>query len=203
MVRTTNGYNSLSLALFSEALNVITGNMTGNANFPDQQTLVSTIVTEQGKFQQFIQKAASGTKVEIMFRDEKRSLITDLLHQLGNEVTAVANGATIMLESSGINFTQPRKPSAPLEKPEPPKVSPGINNGELVCVAKPQPGMKSIVFMLSNDPTVETNWKIFTSSTSKFLFENLEGGKRYFFKYKLAGVRNQEVVSDVVSYIPQ
>ena len=203
MIRTTNGYASLSLAQFAETLNEITGKMNGNTNFPDQQKLVDTLIDEQTKLLELIRKAANGAKTDSMLRDAKRSLVTDLLHQLGNEVTAVANGDAIELESSGIKFTQPRKPSPSLAKPEAPKVSPGINTGELVCVAKPQPGMKAIVFMLSNDPAVDSNWKIFTSSKSKYLFDNLEGGKRYYFKYKLSGVRNQEVVSDVVSYIPQ
>lgn len=203
MMRTTNGYASLSLAQFAEILNVITGKMNGNTNFPEQQKRVDALIDEQAKLLELIRKAANGAKGDSMLRDARRSFVTDLLHQLGNEVTAVANGDAIILESSGIKFTQPRKPSLPLEKPEAPRVSPGINNGQLVCIAKPQTGMKAIVFMLSNDPGVESNWKIFTSSKSKYFFDNLEGGKRYYFKYKLSGVRNQEVVSDVVSYIPQ
>ena len=203
MTRTTNGFDTMSQASFIETLNVITGKMTGNTNFPDQQAAATALNTEKDAFLILAEKATHGSKADSLTRDASRQSITIQLRNLGNEVTAVSKGDIIKLESSGFSFSKDKQPTPPLVKPVAPKLTAGVNSGEIECAAKKQAGNESINYMLSTDPLVETNWKIFTSSKSKFLFSNLVSGQRYYVKYTLVGVRDQEVVSDMVSYISQ
>jgi hypothetical protein len=78
-----------------------------------------------------------------------------------------------------------------------------VSAGEINVVAKKQVGNERVDYMISTDPTAESSWKAYNSSKSKYLFTDLISGQRYYIKYALQGVRDQEVESDVVSYIAQ
>lgn len=203
MNRTTNGFDTINLLDFTTMLGNICGKMTGNANIPDQQPAVTALMGDKNQFLVLAQNEDGGGKAAILERDSKRAAIVSQLRNLGNAVTAVAAGDLVILESSGYPVTKDRQPTPPLEKPEAPKVSVGINNDEIECIAKKQVGNERISYMISSDPAAEANWKTYSSSRSKYLFTNLVSSQRYYIKYALCGVRDQEVVSDTVSYIPQ
>lgn len=208
MNRVTNGFSKMNTAVFSQRLESIVLRMTSNANFPAQQTAVDALAAEANLFYELAQKALDGSKLAILARDACRSRTTSMLHNLGFQVSAVADGDDEILASSGFAYTQPRKPYPPMYKPQPPVLSLGINRGELDCRAFKQPGMKSINYYITTDESAlnapdNTGWTIISYNTIKYTFTGLVSGQRYYVKYGLIGVRGQEVMSDAVSYIPQ
>jgi len=203
MNKTTNGFDILSLPDFIDILNTICGKMTGNPNFPDQQDAVTALTADKTDFLILAQKASGGSRADILVRDAKRDSIVFQMRNLGNAVTAVAQGDLIKLESSGFPISKDRMPTPPLVKPDAPKVYPGVSAGQIAVIAKKQIGNERIDYMISAQPDNESSWKAYNSSKSKYLFTNLASGQRYYIKYALQGVREQEVESDVVSYIAQ
>ncbi|MDB5191467.1 MAG: hypothetical protein JWQ96_1030 [Segetibacter sp.] len=201
MERTKNGFDSLSEPMFIKTLNTITGKMNGNSNFLTLKTAVDALIADQEEYLTLSKNAVNGGTQAILLRDVKRAAIVTSLRNLGNNVTAIAAGDIVVLESSGFLYTKPKQPKGPLVKPEALKVMPGENKGEILCKAKKQ-GDNSVNYMICADEP-GANWSIYSTSKASFLFTNLQSGKNYLMKYELVGTRNQTVVSDTTSYIPQ
>ena len=208
MRKTTNGYARLSLAEFQQQLTLIVNNMTGSADFPNLQTEVLALATKATAFDDLVQKAAGGEKKWGIARDTARKEITDMLHELGTDVDAVAKGNEEILIASGFPYMQDRKTTPDMVQPLPPKVSQGVNVGEIDCRTIGQPGMKSVNFYITTDATALTagdtiKWDVASSNKIKYTFSGLISAQRYFIKVGLVGVREQEVISTPVSFIPQ
>jgi hypothetical protein len=208
MIRTTNTFSKLSLPKFKDALAAITAGMTGNANFTSLQTKIDALNTEATSFVALSIKAMNRDKAVILSRDASRKKITAMLHNLGYSVSAIANGDTEILVSSGYPFTQPRKPSPPLERPTAPKLTSGTNSGQIDCKVDSQTGLRSVNYYISTDPAALTAdgtnaWDSYSYNKTKFTFSNLVPGRRYYIRVGLVGVKGQEVLSEVVTYIAQ
>jgi hypothetical protein len=208
MNRVTNGFSKMTTATFSQSVKSVVTRMTGNTNFPNQQTAVQALATEADRFYELAEKALDRSKLAILARDACRSKVTDMLHNLGFQVSSVAQGDVEVLASSGFPYTQPRKLSPPMVKPAPPVLSLGTNNGQLDCKVISQPGLKSVNYYITADEsalkaTDNAGWDIISYNKIKYTFSGLAAGQRYYVRVGLIGVRGQEVISDAVSYIPQ
>ena len=203
MYRVTNGFENQSLPDFSAKSGSIIAAMEGNTNFPLQQSLVDELKVEEQIFTPLMKKAMSdGGKEVILARDASRVRMIDKLHRLGFDVTAVADGNQFMLQSSGFSYTTDKQPTPPLVAPEAPKVLLGTNKGELVVKAKKQKGVKAVTYFISPN-AAEGNWQSYPSTTSKFVFTDLQHAHQYSVKYAPTGVRNQVVTSSVSTYVTQ
>jgi hypothetical protein len=208
MFRATNGFPKLSLAEFTKKLNEIISSMNGNQNFTSLQAQVNALITEADTYQASVIKAASRDKDAIIARDANREKVTELLHSLSWSVTAIANNNVAILSSSGFSYTQPKKPTAPMTKPAVPKLSSGVNSGEINCKTAAQAGMKSVNYYISTDAAALTDngtdtWDVTTYNATKFTFTDLTPAQRYYIRIGLVGVRGQEVLSDAIPYIAQ
>lgn len=208
MKRVTNGFSRMSVAEFSQRLKVIVTCMTGNSNFTSLATAVQALSTEANIYYELAIEAEQRERGVVLARDASRAKLTDMLHSIGFSVSGIAEGNETMLASSGFNYTQPKKPTPPMEKPAPPKVAAGINNGEIECKTITQSGMKSVNYYITADATALTAdnndaWDIVSYNKSKYTFSSLVPGQRYYIKVGLIGVRGQEVISDSISYIAQ
>jgi len=208
MIRVTNGFGNLSFANFSKLLAYIIQSMTNNPNFTTLQTQVAALSTAADDYYVLDAKAEKRDKDVLLARNTARAEITNLLHDMGMDVSAVAKSDTTILSSSGFRYTKPAQKSLPLQKPAPPQVSLGINNGDLACKTSSQKGAKAVNYYITEDETAlsagaASNWDVTTWNSTKYTFSNLTPGKRYYIKVGLVGVRGQEVISDPVSYIPQ
>ena len=177
--------------------------MLGNEHFPKRQEAVKALQTQQEEYLMLVANATGGGKEPIMLRDAKRSLVIDLLHRMGADVTADSNGDSIIVTTSGFPYTQAKKPTLPLVKPAPPKVKPGVNSGELQATGIRQNKNGAVMFLITDTPDSTFSWKPTPGTNIKVLFTGLESGKRYYVKYVLTGPNRQRVESDAVSYIPQ
>ena len=208
MKRTTNGFERLSIPEFSLLTDHIVDSMTGNALFTDVQTKVLEIKTDDTAFATLVQLAVGRDQTACLNRDAARAVLTDKLHRLGLSVDNIAQGDEGILSASGFPYTQDRKTSPNIVQPDTPKVSAGVNKGEIECRTYSQPGMKSVNFYISTDPAAANDgpdvaWTIISWNKVKYTFSGLASGVRCYMKVGLVGVRGQEAISDVVSYIPQ
>jgi hypothetical protein len=208
MIKVVNGFDKLSLPEFSQRLNAIIKSMNSNPNFTELQTAINALITEATNYQALALKALGRDKEAIIARDASRQKITNLLHNLGYSVSAIADGNIEVLASSGFSYTQPKKPTPPLQKPGVPKLASGINGGEIDCKAASQKGMRSVNYYITSDATALTaatsnGWQIISYNKTKYTFSDLTPGQRYYIKIGLIGVRGQEVTSEPISYIAQ
>jgi hypothetical protein len=208
MKRVTNGFASLGIAQFTQQLQLIVSRMTGNTNFTSLQTEVQALSTEAANFYALATKAASRDTGVILARDASREKVINMLHDLGMDVTAIAKGDVEILASSGFPYTQPKRTSPPMEKPAPPKLASGTNNGEIECKTFTQVGMKSVNYYITADSAAiategTSGWNVTSFNKTKYTFDSLVPGQRYHIKVGLVGVRGQEVISNAVSYIAQ
>ncbi len=208
MKRVTNGFAKLSLPEFSQTLTIIISSMTGNPHFTSLQTDVQAMTAEADIYFALAVKAAKRDKDVILARDASRARVIDLLHDLGMQVTAVAKSNAEILSSSGFPYSRHPQNSPAMVKPETPRVSLGVNNGEIECKTSTQSGMKSVNYYITSDSTLLASdsinaWNVTSYNKTKFTFNNLVPGQRYYIKVGLVGVRGQEVISDAASYIAQ
>jgi hypothetical protein len=199
--RTTNGFDKASQAEFMLMYDTITSSMNNNPSFPEQKSLVDELLADRPVYGDLVQAAVKGGTQAILLRDEKRNTIVIKLRNLGNQVTAVCQGNTAMLESSGFDYTGDKRPSPPMVTPPPPKVSLGEGKGQLLCKAQKQ-GNNAVNYLICAD-TPGATWQSFSSTKSTYLFTNLQSGQNYMMKYELVGPRDQVVTSDIMTYIPQ
>lgn len=198
-VRAINGYDKMSLADFQVQLNNVVQNMEGNRYFPMLQQQVIVLKTEEETFKRLAAFAEDGGKTAILKRDESRFKVTELLKQLGADVTAICRNNVEMFASSGLKYTGEKKTTPPLVQPDPPKVKRGTPNGVIAVSTRRQLGISSIIFMIAEHP--EGEWKQFAGSRASIKWENLTRGKMYYIKVQFAGVRNQRVESDYISVV--
>ena len=202
MLRVTNGYNNLSLANFAKTLNTVTGKMDGNTNFPKQQELVTEMILAEKEYLSLAEKATKGSTESKLLRNKKRQQVTDILHNLGNQVTAVCNGNLEMMVSSGLPYNKRNAPAPPLSKPPAPKLSTGLASRQIVCKGV-KPKGTTIEFLVAPLPLVEGSWKAYGSNTATCTVTGLVPGQEYLVKYAIMGAKKQRVESDAVSLRPQ
>lgn len=198
----------MSVVKFGKKLELVDASMTGNPYFPNQQAAVTILSTAAREFYALSVKAEKRDQDVLIARNASRIHVTNLLHDLGVEVTAVAKGDEVILSSSGFSFTQPRQKSTPLQKPKTPLLASGINSGVINCKTNPQDGMKSATYYITADATALTEgnitgWESYQFGESTFSFTDLIPGQRYYIKVGQVGVRKQYVMSDAVSFIAQ
>jgi hypothetical protein len=182
--------------------------MNGNRHFTSLQPKVDILNPEAVNYDALALKAVTRDKAAVLARDNARKKITAMLHSLGLSVTAIANGDTEMLDSSGYPYTQPKRPTPPMSKPASPKLATGVNSGQIDCKAISQAGLRSVNYYITSDAALgasegTSGWNVFSFNKTKFTFTNLIPGQRYYIRIGLVGVRGQEVLSEVVSFIAQ
>jgi hypothetical protein len=58
--------------------------------------------------------------------------------------------------------------------------------------------------MVTPDPvTANSEWASYGNTRRRYTYNNLESGKRYWFKQAQIGVRSQYVESDAISFVTQ
>ena len=201
--RAKNGFDGMSESLFQTEVGTILEAMLGNTHFPAQQTLVDKCKTEYDQFVILRAQAAYGSREAKAARNASRSRLTALLHLLGYEITAVANGNIELLASTKFPFTGVSQKTPDMVTPAKPVVTLGANPGELIIKGKRQKGSNGYTFFISDNPADPTSWKSCASSKGTFVFSDLKNVHQYYIKYALNGVRNQVVISDVVKYATQ
>jgi hypothetical protein len=208
MIKVVNGFDKLSIAQFGQRLSAILKSMNGNPNFTTLQAAINDLLAEATNYQALALKGLGRDKDAIIARDASRQKVTNMLHNIGYSVSAIADNNIEVLASSGFSYTQPKKPTPPMQKPGAPKLASGVNGGEIYCKAGSQKGLRSVNYYITSDASALTAsnpnaWQVISYNKTKYTFSDLTPGQRYYIKVGLIGVRGQEVTSEPVSYIAQ
>lgn len=198
------GFSSLTDAGFLNKAQAINSSMTGNANFPDASPSLAEITTAIQAYSTALTAAVqSRSRNDVAVKNEKRNDLNDLLTSLAGYVNFVADGDKTMLVSSGYDLAK-EGDSTPLQKPDNIQVADGINPGELVVSVTAVKGARSYVHQYTQDPvTAESDWTHTTSTSSKYIFKNLDSAKRYWCRVAAVGAYEQVVISDPASRVVQ
>lgn len=123
-------YKNWSDVKLSAQTQKIQTSMTGNALFPDQQTLMPGFAGAVNAYVLQLAKAGSRDANAIAAKNTRRAALIALCVQLGNSVTGTANGDVEALVSTGLPLRKKRQ-SRVLTAPSNLRLTPGLNSGEL------------------------------------------------------------------------
>ena len=169
--------------------------MTGNPAFTDPVPTLAQVQDGVTVYSQKLDAATSGGRNAVADKNQARSVLEQLLFQLGLYVMFIANGDEAILVSSGFTLAkmpQPRK----LENPGNVVLVYGITAGTLVSTVSKGNANSFIHEITDALPTDATSWTNFPSSTSSFNFTNLTPGKQYWVRVAAVGNRKQIAYSN-------
>ena len=187
-------------APFTEKVATVLEWMTNNTKYPTPAPALNVIQTAFDAYKVATADASQGGKENTAIRDARRAELVSLLRQLGNYVSATANGDLETLISSGFPVQKTgRTPIGPLPAPDAPSVSQGPNTGTLRAVISPVNGGYAYNWRLAlaSAPTVYVQ----TAQTTggRTLFEDLTPGQVYNIEVNAVGSAGVSDWSDVGS----
>jgi hypothetical protein len=178
--------------------------MDGNANFPAPVPSVVDFTATVDSYSAALVDAGDRDRQAVAQKNTLKKAVNSGLRSWGMYVNTVSQGDADKLASSNLKPAKQREPvhlTAPVIK----ALMQGLNPGSLVVAIKKPKGTKTLIYMIAKDPiTDETEWETFGDTRSKFVFDNLEQGAKYWIKVVAIGSNNQAVQSDeVAQYVMQ
>lgn len=165
--------------------------------------LVATLKLALDKYSADLAAAATNDRNAVAQKNKSRGELADLLRQLGLAVMAEAKGDQAALVSSGFTLVKERE-ARYITNPGNVSLWQGISSGMVVSMVKPVTGAKSYVHQIATELPVDgSTWTSVTSSSSRYVFENLIPGKQYWLRVAVVGSRNQIAYSNVASWFAQ
>jgi hypothetical protein len=204
ILRITNGFERLTDAALEARANSILAALTGNTAFPTPVPSLPALQTAIDDYTDALARAQQGSAYEKAFKNQKKMVLIDLLHSLGNYVLFTANGDELMAKSSGFAIAKLPSPKPPVEPAGGQVLSDGPNAGELDYKFKPVKGARSYLYQHTPEPlTAGSVWESQAGTVSRVRFSGLESGKRYWCRVMTVGTGGQAVYSEPVSRVVQ
>lgn len=186
---------------FESKTHTIISSLTGNASYPAPDPSLAAVTAAADAFTEALVKAGSGNRSDIAEKNARREELNNLLRNLADYVNFCAKGDRSILLTSGYSITRDPQTTV-ITKPENPEVINGNNSGELLVKVKGVKGAKAYMFEYTTDETQATqSWYSTSTSTSKFVFNNLTPGQKYFCRVGAVGPYGQLVYSDAIARI--
>ena len=175
---------------FAKAVNLaITVNV---GYFPTPFPTLINLAGATTTYETALSNAATRDKTAVADKDEKKDVLVLLLADLAAYVNNVASGDEVKLVSSGFELAKQAEPNPPIEAPTNLLVEAGINTGEIALSIDRVKGALSYNFQITPGPLTDNSlWETQPCSRRKFVFQNLEIGKTYWFRVAAVGPRDQ------------
>lgn len=205
MKRTTNGFASMSDSKLMQSGQNIRQKMIGNDFFPTPIPTIAVLSDALDLYSASVATAEGGSREDIAQKNVHKQTIANMLTQLGFYVSMVSNGNEVMLISSGFKFTNSNEPQGPVTAVTNTEVLvDGLNPGQAKLKFKKGTSTKSYIYQYTADATLaEDKWTSITGTTTRYLFSELESGKRYWFRVASVGIDQQIMYSEVVTKVIQ
>lgn len=180
----------------------IIASMTNNPHFSSPVPSITDVSTAATAYTNALVAAKTGNRADISLKNQKRQALELVLKQLAAYVNYTALGNRTIIISSGFDVSKEKEQIPALEKPSDIAVANGKNSGELVVSVTAVKGAVAYVhqYTLEAVPT-EQSWLSATTSTCKYVFSNLEPGKRYWCRVAAVGTKGQIIYSDPMQRI--
>ncbi|PZQ98792.1 MAG: hypothetical protein DI539_29045, partial [Flavobacterium psychrophilum] len=178
------------LLAFSQAVVIA---MTASASFfPTPNPTVTALNTAVVDYGTVLGIAATRDKTAITTKNEKKEKVVLMLADMAAYVNNIASGDEAKLSASGFDIVKQAETNPPIDIPKNMLVQAGLNSGEMVLSIDRVQGALSYNFQITPDPlTPESVWETQPTSRRKYLFQNLEVGKTYWFRVAAIGPREQ------------
>jgi hypothetical protein len=198
-------FKSPSDPRLSVRTDIIVNCMDNELVYPDPIPTKLQIQEEAERFRNLLQETQKGGgRVAIAERDQQRKVLEPLLVQLGIYVMMVAKGNIVLLEQSGFVLNKSSYNPGHIPLIGNVTLTNGKNSGEMIASVKAIRAARAYGFHITDEvPTENTQWKVISVGTSKFLFQNLTPGKQYSVKVSVAGSRGQLVYSNIATMFVQ
>ena len=201
MTKALTSFNKYSDAVLESKTHSIISSMTGNANFTTPVPALATLGAAATAYSAALIKAATGNRVDIADKNERRAALIALLRSLATYVNLTANGDRSMLISSGLELSKEQEPVT-ISKPENLQVVNGISPGELIVSINAVKGAYAYLHQYTTDENMAPNsWINNPSTTSKIILSNLQSGTKYICRVGALGTNDQLLYSDPVARI--
>lgn len=198
------GFGNLSGPAFNKKTGSIYEGMFENPDFPTPTPDMATFNAARLAYSNALEKAASRSVDDIVARNQARSVVTDMLVELGNYVTLTANGDLAKLVKTRFDLRKQRETKSDMQKPQNLRLADGVNPGMVDISVDAVKGARSYSHQYTMDPlTPESVWTVISSTSRKITISGLESGKKIWCRVAAVGVRNQFTYSDVLSRIVQ
>ena len=173
--------------------------MTGNSNFLTPTPTLNTIQGMLDNYSAALINAATRDRNKVAVKNDYRIQLEQLMTQEANYVNCICNGDLPKLTSSGMPLSKLSQPRI-IESPKTIFVEQGSNAGTVILKAATVEGASGYLHKVTPDPlTSNSQWQIVASSRSKYQFDNLEQGKKYWFMVAAVGSNDQVANSEVIS----
>ena len=174
--------------------------ITGNANFATPVPALANITTAVDELEVAYNAALAGGKALTAVMRDKEAQLDNLVTLLSHYVSATANGSDTIILSAGMNV----KASSGGRRIAGFVVKQGAMPGQLKLRTDYLKGHAFIFQMVENavpdenaETTPEDTWKqIGVSPRASFVIENLEPGKKYWFRVASVGTEGQNAWSE-------
>ena len=201
LLKITNGFDRLPDAALMERSSFIYSNMEGNPSFPSPWPTMPDLLLLIQAFRQAVATAATGDRILIAEKRQKRFELVDALHVLGYYVLFASRGNAQIVLASGYELAKDASTSV-LLKPAMPKVENTDQDGQLLVRVKKVKGAIAYIHQYTTDPELKKeSWTSVTTSAVKCKLTGLQPGSKYYIKVGAIGTRQQVMYSDVVSRI--
>jgi hypothetical protein len=196
-------FSRLSDADFETVARHINTSMQGNANFTNPNPTLAVVDAAVTRYSNALVAAKDLGKNSVAEKNESRLALEQVLRLLGLYVMNMCSGSITMLTSSGYPLSkEPGK--IYLDTPQNASLTNGVTSGSVVSQVQAVKGGKGYNHQLAAElPTDTTVWQNNLSTTSRFVFMDLQPGKQYWVRVAVSGSRNQLVYSSVVSLFAQ
>jgi len=196
-------FNNFTDVNFQKKGNNIYDSLNGNVLFSNLVPPLPDVKIALDKYAADLAAAATFDRNAVARKNKSRGELDAVLKQLGLSVMAEANGDETMLISTGFTLTKQREPRY-IINPGNVMLSNGITSGQMVSTIKAIPAGTGYVHEIASEfPANDSMWATNTSSTSKFVFNNLIPGKQYWVRVAVIGSRNQKAYSNVATWFAQ
>ena len=172
--------------------------MTNNGYFPDCTSLVNELRDLQEQFIKALSDAGLKDLEKVSLKNNLRGQLIQKLKQLGEYAATVSKGEDTLMLSSGFPVIRPVDEII-LDTPDNFRISPGVQNGEIVMQVQRVMGAKSYMYQYTPHPvTKESIWESVYDTRCKATLTGLPLGVRYWFRIAAVGARKQIVYTDAL-----
>lgn len=177
--------------------------MTGNPAFTDPIPTLAELTTVLDRYSKALIDAAGLDRVKVAEKNKLRFKLEQMLGQLGTYVNYVALGDEAIITSSGFSVSKTPEPRI-ITNPANLTITNGINSGQLVSSVKAVKGASGYLHEIAADPLTDASvWKSTPSSRSRFTFNDLQPGKKYWVRVAAIGTKDQIAYSNNASQFVQ
>ncbi|WP_205510981.1 hypothetical protein [Longitalea arenae] len=183
--------------------NRVKESLKGNSYFPDPKPALADVEKAFQDFQMAVSIAGRNDRTLSSAKNDKKALLSGMMDNLADYITATSNGDNTMLLSSGFDLSGTKTVSqilAPIEQLDV-EIGPP---GQATTRIKKVTGAKAYIHECTPDPiTADSKWTSETITESENTFTNLRSIAKYWFRVIAIGKGKQAVYSGLVSRVIQ